>query len=403
MIGDPGSHGRRLGPMGVLQTLMRGAEVVDGAHQIHTMLQGHCPARQRSTPPCQSREPLAKGGIEPFDVGGVDDPVALRATPERLDARGRSRNDAPLHGDDASLLVAFHDLCDQDMPPRSQPGTPLGSRPRRVSKRLANRPAIGTQPIGTEQEWTMPRAPTYLRDETTNERQVAVGAHGASEPQAGTDHQRQGHPHEAPLGLDADLVGLHLPQVTWLLDQMLLDRLTLDASTRQPTRHRPLVIAKRHDDRLQWTTMGHQRHHETDRLRRGPQAIEGRAFRGGERLVALGAHEALLLTRVDANVALAYLSSGGAGQIRAECGCGVHEDSPLLALLGSVPRRSMSGPPLLLQVRLTTVKCGATDGWAPGDIMPLPDDYWEDQNNRARLFFPLIAASVLATCLYPNS
>src|SRR6266403_2275154 len=231
MIGNPGSHGRRLGPGWVPQTLMRGAEVVDGAHQIQTMLQRHCPARQRPTPPCQCCEPLAKGGIEPFDVGGVDDTVALRATPERLDARGRTRNNAPLNGDDALLLIAFHDLCDQDMPPRSQPGTPMGSRPRRVAKRLANRSDRGTQPIGTEQEWTRQRASTHPRDETTNARQVTVGAHGASEPQAGIDHQRQGHPHDAPVGLDTDLVGWYLPEVTWSLDQMLLDRLTLDAST----------------------------------------------------------------------------------------------------------------------------------------------------------------------------
>src|SRR2546429_7384957 len=113
---------------------------------------------------------------------------------------------------------------------------------------------------------------------------------------------------------------------------MLLDRLTLDASTRQPTRHRPLVIAKRHDDRLQWTTVGHQRHHETDRLCRGPQAIASRAFRGGERLVTLRAHEALLLTRVDANVALASLSSRGGGPNWGGSGRRVPEGAPPLAV-----------------------------------------------------------------------
>jgi hypothetical protein len=296
MIGDPGSHGRRLGPGWVPQMLMRGAEVGDGAHQIHTMLQRHWPARQRPTPPCQGREPLATGGIEPFDVSGGDDPVALRATPERLDARGRTRNAAPLHGGDASWLGAFHDLCEQEMPPRSPPGTPMGSRPLRGAQRLAKRSDRGTPPLSTAQAWTLPRAAMPPCDETTNERQVTAGAHGASAPQAGLDQQRQGHPHEAPLGLDADRVGWHLPQVTWLLDQRRLDRLTLDASTRPPPRHRPLVIATRHDDRLPWTTVGHQRDHETDRFRRGPQALEGRAWRGGERLVTHGAHEALLPT-----------------------------------------------------------------------------------------------------------
>src|SRR5207245_4448788 len=105
----------------------------------------------------------------------------------------------------------------------------------------------------------------------------------------------------AALFLDADLIGLYLPQVTRLLDQMLLHRLALSAGTCHPPRDRPLVIAKRDDDRLEWTPMGQQRHHQTHRLCRGPQAIEGRAFRGAERLAALRTDKALVLARVDAN------------------------------------------------------------------------------------------------------
>src|ERR1700746_428263 len=101
--------------------------------------------------------------------------------------------------------------------------------------------------------------------------------------------------------------------------------------------------------------MGQQRDHEAHRLGSGSQAVKRRAFRGAERLVALGAEEALVLPRVDANIALTYLASGRALQMRAEDGGGVHEDSPLLALLGSMPRGSMSGPPFSLQANLTTV------------------------------------------------
>ena len=155
------------------------------------------------------------------------------------------------------------------------------------------------------------------------------------------------------MGLDADLVGLHLSQVTRLLDQMRLHCLPLDASARQPTGHRPLIIAKRHDHRLQWTPVGHQRHHEADRLRRGPQAIKCGAFRGAERLVALRAHEALVLLRVNANIALAGLSSGRAVQIGAEYTCGVHDDPP--GFVGEHAERSMIGPPFSFQANLTTV------------------------------------------------
>jgi hypothetical protein len=235
------------------------------------MMPRHGLARQRPTPPYQRRETLAARGMEPFDVGGVDDPVTLRATPEGLDARGRPLNDAPLNGDHTPVFIAFDDLCDEDMTPWPQPGPSMGSRPLWVATCLANRPDIGAQPIGTDQEGTMQRTPTHLLDETTHTRQVTVRAHSSSEPQACTDHQRHSHPHESSWRLDADLVGLHLPQSTRLLNERLLHRLPLGTSARQPTRHRPLLIAKCHDDRWQWTPVGHQGHHQADRLRRGPQ------------------------------------------------------------------------------------------------------------------------------------
>ena len=49
------------------------------------------------------------------------------------------------------------------------------------------------------------------------------------------DHHGQRHPDDAPLRLDADLVGLHLPEIPGLLDQMLLHGLALVASPRPPT------------------------------------------------------------------------------------------------------------------------------------------------------------------------
>jgi hypothetical protein len=63
----------------------------------------------------------------------------------------------------------------------------------------------------------------------------------------------------APLFLDPDLVGLHLPEVVRLLDQVLLHRLTLDPRSSHPTRHRPFVEPKGDDDCLQRTAVGHER------------------------------------------------------------------------------------------------------------------------------------------------
>src|SRR5262245_20381599 len=185
MIGDTSRHGRRRSPASIVQTRMWGVKIIDCTDQIHSMMPRHWPARQRPTPPCRRRETRAERGIEPFDRGGVDDSVTLRTTPERLDARGCALYDASLHGHNAPLLVAFHDLCDQDMPPWPQPGASLGIHPLRIANRLANGPEIGAQPIGTDQEGTMHRAPTHPLEETTNQRQVTVRAHRSGEPQTG--------------------------------------------------------------------------------------------------------------------------------------------------------------------------------------------------------------------------
>ncbi len=101
--------------------------------------------------------------------------------------------------------------------------------------------------------------------------------------------------------------------------------------------------------------MGEQGHDEGHGLCRSPQPIKHRAFGGAERLVTLRTHEAPVSLRMDANVALANLASGRTRQIGAECCGGVHDHSPLLVVLGSIPRRSMSGPLFPLQPHSTTV------------------------------------------------
>jgi hypothetical protein len=49
------------------------------------------------------------------------------------------------------------------------------------------------------------------------------------------------------------------------------------------------------------------------------------------------------------------------------------------------------------------VRAAQGDRWASSDITPLPHGYWDDQSNRAGLLQFLIAAGVLATCLYSDS
>lgn len=54
------------------QALVRGAEVVDAAHQIHERFQGLRIADQGTTAPHQNCQARAEGSVQPLDEGGVE-------------------------------------------------------------------------------------------------------------------------------------------------------------------------------------------------------------------------------------------------------------------------------------------------------------------------------------------
>src|SRR5262249_21117817 len=68
--------------------------------------------------------------------------------------------------------------------------------------------------------------------------------------------------------------------------------------------------------------------------------------------------KSLLLPRMDTNIASTSLASGRAVLIGSECGCGVHDGPP--GCVWKHAKRSMTGPPFLLQLSFTTVPCRAT-------------------------------------------
>src|SRR5713101_7971903 len=86
MICDASSHRRRLLATCHVQAFMRRAEVIDGADQVHPLLQGQRAARQRPASACQRRQALTERRIQPLDIRRVDDPITLRAPPEGLEA-----------------------------------------------------------------------------------------------------------------------------------------------------------------------------------------------------------------------------------------------------------------------------------------------------------------------------
>src|SRR5262249_29698081 len=127
---------------------------------------------------------------------------------------------------------------------------------------------------------------------------------------------------------DAARIGLHLPPVTRWLAQRLVDGVALTARAGPPICDRALIKAKRRHDGLHGTAMGQQGHDEAHNLSRGAQPLEDRTFGSAAGFVTRLADEALLLPRMDTDIALAGLASGRAVLIGAECRWGVHDHSP---------------------------------------------------------------------------
>src|SRR2546423_7052676 len=132
----------------------------------------------------------------------------------------------------------------------------------------------------------------------------------AAQPQARLDHHGQRHPHDAALFLDTQLIGLHLPQVAWLFDQILVHGLALTARAGPPRRYGALVKPKSGHNRFQGTPMGEQGHHDDHSLCRGAQPREDRTLAGAEGLLTLVTDEALLLARMDTDIVHTCLASG---------------------------------------------------------------------------------------------
>ena len=132
------------------------------------------------------------------------------------------------------------------------------------------------------------------------------------------------------------------------------------SGTKRPERCNPRRYARRTQTPPRWLargTHGRARSQQHYGLCRGTQPIEDGPFAGAEGFMTRVADEALLLLRMDPNIALAGLASGMTVLIGAECSRGVHDTPPWLCV-ETLPRVCLD-PRLLYNCR-TTVCCKAT-------------------------------------------
>ena len=334
MIRNLGGHGRcplhrpPTGPRtGEAQARMIRTEVVDRTDPIHAMLQSRCTARQCSAAPGQRRQSLTERRVQPLDVCRVDHPVALRAAPEGLDACGRTSNNPALHLDNPPLHIALDDLRDADIAPGAQAGTPQRTRMYRITERLTNGANSEHNPSVHN---SIGRRRAQARTRSIRRRINIMSRCLLTSP---ASHRRvltiiaRAIQTTPPCFLTRISSACTCPRArgrsttcSWTAWPCMPARCNQAATVRSSTPNATTMACRGH--------RRHQGHDPGHRVRRRPQTIQRRASGGGEGLVTLGTDEAFLLTRVDANVALAGLASGRTRQIGAEDGRGVHAHPP---------------------------------------------------------------------------
>ena len=150
MRGNPGSHSRCAIDSWLAhrrryaQTLMRRAKVVDCADQIHPVFQRAALAGERPPAARQRGQALAEGGVEPFNVGGVEHAgTALRAVAQLFDLRRRASQNAALDADHTPLHVVLADLGDMEVFPGAQVGPARLAYGERIAKGFSDRTGVG--------------------------------------------------------------------------------------------------------------------------------------------------------------------------------------------------------------------------------------------------------------------
>ncbi|MFN0121983.1 MAG: hypothetical protein ACKV2V_15925 [Blastocatellia bacterium] len=108
----------------------------------------------------------------------------------------------------------------------------------------------------------------------------------APQPEAGLDADGHGQPELFPLRLDVHFIGLDLPAVAWLLDQMLMDLLRMCAAFLLPVANGSLIQLEGPDNGDNRTPEGQQGDHDRDQIGGVSETIKSRAGTGAESLLA---------------------------------------------------------------------------------------------------------------------
>src|SRR5215207_5236808 len=151
MIGKPRRHRRSALSS---KASMCPQEVVATAYQPHTRLQRRLFVCPSASPAYQRRQPGSEGGVQPLDVGGVDQRPyrALGTYHPRDHLRLSARNDVADYFHHPPTLVALYDPGNHYPSGQHQPRTANLAGAKRLSEKLQSLAFVAGEPDGHQQD-----------------------------------------------------------------------------------------------------------------------------------------------------------------------------------------------------------------------------------------------------------
>lgn len=319
--GKPGGH-RRSAPQRSWgpQTPMHAAEVVDTAQKIQARLQSLSRAHQVPGAPGQYRGAFAECSVQRLDVTGRDH--------MRADLTPQPHEDLPASLGQMHQPLLLYLLHENKLREDQQTRVPRPSGSKGGAESPPEGFSVATQAVANDQKRPGKRGPAHHLGQLSGRLLGALGRDEPAQSQAGTGAERREEvePPAMPVGLgaDKDLVGLHVMEHLWLEHERFMDVPAVRSSFLDPAPDSAALKAEGRLDGGYWATVGDERQHERDGLRRSMGVEKGRASACGEGLAALGAAVAFSRAAVDLDVAAPGMTASRTVLIRTEGSERVH-------------------------------------------------------------------------------
>jgi len=292
------------------------AKVIADTNHPHPRPEQSLGVSNRTATADQTGQRATKGRIQPLNVSCIDH-ISTAAGDQHLGNRTfASLHDLALNASNTPLQILLDYLPDQQARFAFQSRSSRLAGQHAVTKALPEGADVACQPIHADQYRQRSSAATHVCHQCRDQVPIALSANHTAQPQARRDCHRHRLPGTTTDQLDPQPIGLDVLEVNLtLLDQVLVELLSMVTSSLKPGSHGTFIQAEGCHDRLDWTAMCQQGQDDHQQIGRLSQAIEWRAAAGSECPTTCLTAIALLLLAMDCYVALPELASCGTVQV----------------------------------------------------------------------------------------